>query len=262
MAADVLLLGCGRLGSAILEGWLLTGSLAPDRMLIATPSSKPAAEAARACGARVTASPDGIAGMSAVVLAVKPGLWRQALAPWLPALVPDAVVLSVMAGVAGADIAAAVAARPVARLMPTTAVAQGQGVAALWSDGPAAEAAARTLFGALADLVPLADETLFHAATAVSGCAPAFIHALVEALAEAGTAEGLEPDAAERLARGALRSAAAGAATGASLAELIDRVASPGGATRAGLDALRHGGLDLLATATVAAAMRRSRELG
>jgi pyrroline-5-carboxylate reductase len=136
--------------------------------LIATPSSKPAAEAARACGARVTASPDGIAGMSAVVLAVKPGLWRQALAPWLPALVPDAVVLSVMAGVAGADIAAAVAARPVARLMPTTAVAQGQGVAALWSDGPAAEAAARTLFGALADLVPLADETLFHAATAVS----------------------------------------------------------------------------------------------
>ncbi|MFO0286595.1 MAG: pyrroline-5-carboxylate reductase dimerization domain-containing protein, partial [Brevundimonas sp.] len=64
------------------------------------------------------------------------------------------------------------------------------------------------------------------------------------------------------LARGALRSAAAGAATGASLAELIDRVASPGGATRAGLDALRHGGLDLLATATVAAAMRRSRELG
>lgn len=262
MAGDVLLLGCGRLGSAILEGWLLTEALPPARLVIATPSTKPAAEAARALGARVVTGPEGIEGLSRVVLAVKPGLWRQALAPWLPALAPDAVVLSVMAGVSGADIAAGVEGRPVARLMPTTAVAQAQGVAALWADSLEAAAAAQAAFGRLADLVPLADETLFHAATAVSGCAPAFIHALVEALAEAGAAEGLDPDAAARLARGALRSAAAGEATGASLAALIDRVASPGGVTRAGLEAMREAGLKPLAAATVEAAIRRSRELG
>jgi pyrroline-5-carboxylate reductase len=262
MAGDVLLLGCGRLGSAILEGWLLTGALPPERLVIATPSSKPAAEAARALGARVVTGPEGIHGLSRVVLAVKPGLWRQALAPWLAALAPEAIVLSVMAGVRGADIAAAVGGRPVARLMPTTAVAQAQGVAALWADSVEAAAAAHAAFGRLADLVALEDEALFHAATAVSGCAPAFVYALTQALAEAGVAEGLEPDAAVRLARGALRSAGAGAATDTPLPDLIDRIASPGGVTRAGLEALRDGGVGPLAAATVRAAIRRSRELG
>src|SRR5690606_16504600 len=104
--------------------------------------------------------------------------------------------------------------RRVARVMPTTGVAQAQGVAALWSDDPGAREGGRALFDRIADVVELEDEALMDAATAVAGSAPAFIHAFVQALARAGEAEGLPTEAAARLARGALRSAGAGTGTG------------------------------------------------
>ncbi|MBW8302391.1 MAG: pyrroline-5-carboxylate reductase, partial [Brevundimonas sp.] len=92
--------------------------------------------------------------------------------------------------------------------------------------------------------------------------APAFVYAFVQALARAGEAQGLSRDAAERLARGALRSAGAGAETGAPLAELVGRIASPGGTTRAGLDAMEAGGdLDRAAAAAVDAAVAGAKEI-
>ena len=100
------------------------------------------------------------------------------------------------------------------------------------------------------------------AATATAGSAPAFVYAFVQALARAGEAQGLSRDAAERLARGALRSAGAGAETGASLEELVARIASPGGTTRAGLDAMEAGGdVDRAAEAAVNAAVARAKEI-
>ncbi len=257
----VLLVGCGRLGSAILEGWLATDTVAPGDLIILTPSEKPAAEAARRLGARVNPPLAGLGDIRAVVLAVKPAKWRDALEP-ISADLPDGTpVVSVMAGVKAGDISA-LAGRPVARVMPTTGVAQARGVAALWSDEPGAREAARGLFGKIADVVDLDDEALMDAATAVAGSAPAFIHAFVQALARAGEAQGLSREAAERLARGALRSAGAGAETAASLDDLIARVASPGGTTRAGLDAMEAAGdLDRAAAAAVEAAIQRARTI-
>lgn len=255
----VALVGCGRLGSAILEGWLKTGAVDPRNVIIVTPSDKPAAEAARAQGARVNPPLAVLAEARTLVLAVKPAKWREALSPLAGHLNPEAVIVSVMAGVAAADIGA-VAGRPVARVMPTTAVALGRGVAALWSDDDAAREAARGLFAAMAEVVDLDLEAYIDVATATAGSAPAFIYAFAQALARAGEAEGLSADAATRLARGALRSAGAGVETGEALETLIARIASPGGTTRAGLEAMAASGdLDRAATAAVRAAVDRAR---
>lgn len=255
----VVLVGCGRLGSAMLEGWLATGAVEARDLIILTPSEKPAAEAARARGARVNPPLDFLRPAKTVVLAVKPAMWRDALTPLAPYLNPEAVLLSVMAGVRAEDLFAA-AGRPVARIMPTTAVAQGQGVAAVWSGDGRALRAAQALFAPVADVAPLEDEGLMDAATAVAGSAPAFIYAFVQALADAGVAQGLSPEAAARLARGALRSAGAGLETGEKLDALIARIASPGGTTRAGLDAMADGGdLDRAAEAAVRAAVNRAK---
>lgn len=241
---QVTLLGHGRLGSAIAEGWRLTGTVPCPTVLTRTvpPICPPDTEA--------------------LVIAVKPAAWRQAVAPMLATLPADATVISVMAGVRAADLSAALPGRAVARVMPTTAVVQAQGVAAIWSDDAAARALAHALFDPIADTVDLDEEQLIDAATAVAGSAPAFFYALAQALAAAGVEAGLTKDAAERLTRGALRSAGSGAVTAASLEALIARISSPGGTTEAGLKAFAKGdGLALAARAAVAAAVRRARDL-
>lgn len=237
----ITLLGHGRLGSALAEGWRLTGAASPT---ILTRADEPVCPS----------------DTRALVIAVKPAHWREAVAPLAPSLPPDAVVVSVMAGVRASDIAR-VLPRPIARVMPTTAVAQAQGVAAVWSDDPRALTLAHTLFDPVAETVDLTEEALLDPATAVAGSGPAFFLAFAQALAAAGVEAGLLQDAAERLARGALRSAGAGAATPSSLDDLIARIASPGGTTRAGLDALRTSGLADAARATVSAAVARARAL-
>ena len=257
----IILLGCGRLGSALLEGWLAVGAVDPARLIVLTPSAKPAAEAAREQGALINPSTEVLGEAATLVLAVKPGLWRVASDPVVPALAADATVVSLMAGVRSRSLSAAFGTRPIARVMPTTAVAQGRGVAAIWSEDEGCRAAAHMLFDPVADTVDLAEESLIDAATAVAGSAPAFIHAYVEALTRAGQAAGLDIEAAGRLARGALRSAGAGAETGAPLADLIARIASPGGTTEAGLKAQAAAGLEAVAAAAVHAAVERARAL-
>ena len=245
----------------MLEGWLATGTVDPGRLIILTPSEPPSAEAARARGARINPSREALAGAGTVVMAVKPAVWRAAVGS-LAGLAADATVISVMAGVGANVLAKAFDGRAVARVMPTTAVAQAKGVAAVWAADAGARAVAHSLFDPVADTVDLADEALIDAATAVAGSAPAFIYAFVESLARAGVAEGLDPEAAARLARGALRSAGAGAETGIPLADLIARIVSPGGTTEAGLRGAGEAGLDGTADAAVKAAVTRARELG
>ena len=255
----VALVGCGRLGSALVEGWLSSGAVDPRDLIILTPSSKPAAEVARARGARVNPDPAALREAGVVVLAVKPARWEAALEPLVGRLGPDALLVSVMAGVPAARLGA-VAGRPTVRVMPTTAVAQARGVAALWSGDAGALETARALFDPVATTVVLEAEDQMDAATAVAGSGPAFVYAFVEALARAGAAAGLSPHAATDLARGALRSAGAGLDTDVSLDDLIGRIASPGGTTRAGLDAMRASGdLERAAEAAVQAAVERAR---
>jgi len=261
----VVLLGCGRLGSAILEGWLKTGAVAAADLVILTPSEKPIAEAARAQGARVNPVSNEraqvLASARALVVAVKPAKWREASEPLLADLGDQATVVSVMAGVRTASLNTQFAPRPVVRVMPTTAVAQGQGVAAIWSATEAARSVGHDLFDALADVVDLDEERHIDAATAVAGSGPAYVHAFVRAMAAAGVASGLDAESALRLARGALRSAAA-ADPAETLDALIARIASPGGTTEAGLKALNTGNaLDEAVEAAVAAALARARQL-
>lgn len=239
----VTLIGHGRLGSAITEGWRLTGAVADPTVL--TRAVLP------------VCSPE----TRALVVAVKPAVWREAIAPLAGSLASEAVVVSVMAGVRAADLSDAFPGRAIVRVMPTTAVAQAQGVAAIWSRDPSARALAHALFDPVADTVDLEEEGLLDAATAVAGSAPAFFYALAQALAAAGVEAGLTLDAAERLARGALRSAGSGAGTDATVEALIARIASPGGTTRAGLDALAASGLTEAGRAAVEAAVARAREL-
>lgn len=262
MSETVVLQGVGRLGSAILEGWLLTGAVDPKNLIILTPSEKPAAEKARALGARINPPLDALARAKAFVIGVKPAKWAEASQPVHAHLNKDAVIVSVMAGVPEATISEGFEGRSVVRVMPTTGVAQGQGVASLWSSEQKALDTGLSLFAPMAETAVLTSEDLMHAATAVSGCGPAYFFAFTRALAQAGVAEGLPEDVAVKLARATLRSAAAGVVGDEALDTLIDRVASPGGVTQAGLVVLNeNGALDRPVKGAVKAAVDKSTEL-
>jgi len=263
MGRATVLVGCGRLGSAMVEGWLKARALDPRDLIILTPSDKPVAAMAQAEGARINPPLDQLADAGSLVLAVKPALWREAARPLLPVLARDAVVVSVMAGVLAESLSGQFGDRPVARVMPTTGVASARGAASIWSASEAGRDAALALFKPIAQTVILPDEALMDAATAVSGSGVAYYFAFTAALARAAEAAGLDPATAAELARATLSSAAASAeAAGPDMDALIARVASPGGTTQAGLAALTEGdALDALVKAAVTSAARRAAEL-
>lgn len=255
----ILLLGAGRMGGALIDGWRRAHAFSPRDLIIRDPS--PGAEALRAEGVRLNPPDAELGAAKTVLLAVKPQIWREACAPVIPHLAQDAVIVSIAAGVRSADIAQAFG-RRVVRVMPTTAVAICQGTASVHADDEEARARAHALFAPVATVVDLADEGLLHAATATSGSAPAYLYAFVEALEAAGAAAGLTPEASQRLARSTIAGAAALLAdSGAEPAELRKQVTSPGGTTQAALDVLLPELPDLMARA-VAAAAKRSQELG
>ncbi|RYF92256.1 MAG: pyrroline-5-carboxylate reductase [Caulobacteraceae bacterium] len=256
----LLILGVGRMGGAMIEGWRRAGTFVPSEIFIRDPNPGEA----DIHGMRLN-PPDGELGACrTVLLAVKPQVWREAAAQVSPHLSPDAVIVSIAAGVASADIAAAFGGLRVARVMPTTAVAINQGTASVCAADPQARARAHALFDPLGRVVEIADEDLMHAATAVSGSGPAYLYAFTEALEAAAVAQGLGPDAAATLARSTLTGAAALMASGDTPpADLRRQVTSPGGTTQAALEVLLgQGGLEALLDKAVAAAVARSRELG
>lgn len=264
MITPILMLGAGRMGGAMLEGWLAAGSFPASDLMIRDPAPGPAASAAGQAGANLDPSDGQIAAARTVVLAVKPQLWRDAAAETSALLAPDAVVVSIAAGVKAADIAAAFAGRRVARVMPTTAVAIGQGTASIYADDPFARDRALALFAPLGVVVPLADENQMHAATAVSGSAPAYLYAFIESLEAAGITAGLSQEDASHLARSTVTGAAALlSVAGEEPTELRRQVTSPGGTTEAALNVLLGPkGLQVLMREAVGAAIRRSKELG
>jgi len=264
MITPILMLGAGRMGGAMLAGWSRASAFSSAELMIRDPQPSDAAAAAAAAGAVLNPPDPELARARTVVLAVKPQLWREAAAEVAPWLAADAVIVSIAAGVRAADIAKEFGGRCVARVMPTTAAAIGQGSASLYADDPAALARAHALFEPLGAVVDLDDEGLMHAATAVSGSAPAYLYAFVESLEAAGLAAGLSARDASRLARSTITGAAALLAqSGDDPAELRRQVTSPGGTTQAALDVLLgETGLPLLLRDAVAAAVRRSKELG
>src|SRR5262249_14727627 len=141
--------------------------------------------------------------------ALKPQTWRAVAGELAPLLSPEAVIVSIAAGVQVADLASGFGGRPVARVMPTTAVAIAKGVASIFSSDASARARAHALFDPVATAVDVDDEALIDAATAVSGSAPAYWYALIEALEAAGEAQGLPREAARALVRATMIGAGA-----------------------------------------------------
>jgi pyrroline-5-carboxylate reductase len=264
MITPILMLGAGRMGGAILEGWARAGAFPPAELMIVDPRPSDAALAAAKAGAKLNPPDADLAAARTVILAVKPQLWLEAACQYASWLSPDAVIVSIAAGVSSQAVAMEFGGRLVARVMPTTAAAICQGTASLYADDPAALARAHALFEPLGAVVDLIDEGQMHAATAISGSGPAYLYAFIESLEAAGVAAGLSAGDASRLARSTITGAAALLAeTGEAPAELRRQVTSPNGTTEAALNVLlgEHG-LPPLMRETVTSALRRSKELG
>ena len=260
----VLLLGAGRMGGAMIEGWTGAGPVALGELLIRDPHPGAEALAAADDGATLNPTDSDLGQAATVIVAVKPQMWREVATVVEPHLAQDAVIISIAAGVSIASLAEVFGERDIARVMPTTAVAIGQGTASIAANSDFARQRAHDLFDTIANTVDIDDEDLMHAATAVSGSGPAYLYAFVEALEAAAIEAGFAPDAAATLAQSTI----AGAAqlmtmSEASPAELRAQVTSPGGTTQAALEVLMgDGGLGALLNEAVAAAVKRSRELG
>ena len=259
----ILMLGAGRMGGALIEGWALKGAFAPSDLIIRDPYPTDEVQAAAKAGARLNPDDAVLAEAKVVLLAVKPQMWREAAAQITHLLDPDCIIVSIAAGVRVADISAAFGGRRVARLMPTTAVAVAKGVASIFAPDAKASALAHGLFDPVAVTVDVDDEALMDSVVGLSGSAPAYLYAFIEALEATGPAHGLTTEASRTLARATIIGAAALLeASQEDPAELRRQVTSPGGTTQAALEVLMgQGGFgDLLARA-VAAAVKRSQEL-
>jgi pyrroline-5-carboxylate reductase len=256
----ILLLGAGRMGGAMIKGWSLTGAFDPKDLIVRDPHPSPEALVAGSINPLDSA----LAAAKTVILAVKPQMWREAAAEVSPLLAPDAIIVSIAAGIRLGDIEHAFNGRGVARIMPTTGVAIAKGVATIYAPDATARAVAHALFDPIAATADVDEEEQMHAVTAVSGSSPAYLYAFIEALEASGVGAGLSPEVAKTLARQTITSAAALLdASGEDPAELRRQVTSPGGTTQAALDVLMaENGFPRLMADAVAAAMRRSKELG
>lgn len=262
-ARGLVLLGCGKMGSAMLEGWLKRG-VARESVWVVDPNPS---DWLLAQGVRVNA---GLPAAPAVVLiAVKPQMMSVAL-PQLAALGGGGTLfLTVAAGTTITTYEAVLgAASPIVRAMPNTPAAIGKGISAIvgnaWAN-PGHLDLAEELLGAVGQVVRLDGEGQMDAVTAVSGSGPAYVFHLIETLAAAGAAEGLPPDLAMRLAKATVAGAGALAEAAAEdPAQLRVNVTSPGGTTAAALGVLmdRDRGFPALLAEAVHAAAERGRELG
>ena len=266
----VLLAGAGKMGAAMLSGWLARG-LDPKSVLIQEPSlSRNAAELVKRYGlrseAQLTALPSA---PSVIVAAVKPQVMDQVFPPLAKLAGPKTLVVSIAAGRSIASFEKHLAAgTAVIRAMPNTPAAIGRGITGAVGNAhvtPDQKAACEALLRAVGDVVWVEDETHIDAVTAVSGSGPAYVFLLTECLAEAGRAAGLDEAIAMKLARATV--AGSGALMDASPLDagtLRQNVTSPGGTTAAALGVLMRaqGGLKDLMIEAVAAAKKRGRELG
>jgi len=265
-ASPLLLLGAGKMGGAMLAGWLERG-LPPAGVVAVDPAP---GEEMRALFARhgirhAATVPADVAPRVAVV-AVKPQTMGAALPALAAALTPATLVVSIAAGTPIAAFEAALGPRPIVRAMPNTPAQVGRGVTVCVANGRAGaadRALATELLEAVGSVDWIEEEALIDAVTAVSGSGPAYVFLLAECLAAAGAAAGLPADLATRIARGTV--AGAGellARSDLDAATLRRNVTSPGGTTAAALAVLMaDGGLAPLLEAAVAAAAARSREL-
>lgn len=267
----ILLVGCGRMGGALLEGWFKCG-LNPVDVIIVEPAGRDsiapcAKHRALTCLSSATDVPRDFV-PDVVLFAVKPQVADGVVGDYRRLADKAPVFLSVIAGKTTGyfqrhlgDSAAIV------RCMPNTPAAVGKAITAMYA-APAVSAVQRrvceVLLQAVGEVAWLAEESQMDAVTAVSGSGPAYVFLMVEALRDAGIAAGLPADVAEHLARATIVGSGALLAKDAAAAPDVLRhnVTSPGGTTAAALSVLMgENGLKDLMTRAVAAAAKRSKEL-
>jgi pyrroline-5-carboxylate reductase len=258
----ILLIGGGKMGAALLAGWLERGAA---RIAVIDPA--PQARSLAGPGVAVYAGVDLLPGdfrPEVLILAVKPQLAADVL-PAYRGLAAGALVISIMAGQTVAGLRALLGPdAAIVRAMPNTPAAIGQGITVatpVHGLGESRRALATALLGAVGEVAWIEDEMLIDAVTAVSGSGPAYVFLLAECMEQAGIKQGLPPDLARRLARRTVTGAGnLLAASADSAAVLRQNVTSPGGTTAAALEILQTV-LPAAFEDAISAATARSRKL-
>jgi len=265
----VLLIGAGRMGGALIRGWIAAKSFSAIHVVEPLPSDDvKAALAERTIHLHAAFAAEELPSLSAVVLAVKPQVLKGETALLAELGRTGALILSIAAGITTERLTAGLGPRArLVRAMPNTPGAIGQGITVLYGAGTLSDTdrgLAEALMASLGETLWLTDEALMDAVTAVSGSGPAYVFLLVEALTEAARAEGLDAATAERLARATIAGSGALLAAGARpAAALRKEVTSPGGTTEAALEILMApDGLSALMRKAIAAATARGKTLG
>jgi pyrroline-5-carboxylate reductase len=265
----VVLAGAGKMGGAMLSGWLAQG-LDANSVVVIEPHATDEIRALVAKGVRLNPPPRDAGQVAALVVALKPQAFREAAPSLKPFAGPTTLVVSIMAGTTIAGIAEVLIGKDlggsVVRAMPNTPAAIGRGITvavAANNVGAAQRAVANSLLRATGSVEWVEDEGLIDAVTAVSGSGPAYVFLLAEELARAGVEAGLPEALATKLARETV--AGSGELlhrSELSSATLRQNVTSPGGTTAAALEVLMGpDGMQSLLTRAVAAATKRSKEL-
>ncbi len=260
----IVLAGAGKMGGAMLTGWLAQG-LDAKRVAVIEPHPSDEISALLTKGIRLNPSAKDVGAAATLVVALKPQMFREAEPMLKSFTAPSTLVVSIMAGATIASIEQ-VCGGSVVRAMPNTPAAIGRGITvavAAKNVSAAQRAVADALLRATGSVEWVDDENLMDAVTAVSGSGPAYIFLLAEELARAGVEAGLPAELATKLARETvsgsgelLRRSELASAT------LRQNVTSPGGTTAAALEVLMgKDGLQSLMTRAVAAATRRGKEL-
>jgi pyrroline-5-carboxylate reductase len=264
ISGTLVLAGAGKMGGAMLSGWLARG-LDAGRVVVIEPHPSDEISALSTKGVRLNPPAKEVGAVATLVVALKPQTFREAGAMLKSFAGPSTLVVSIMAGTTIAGIEA-VCGGSVVRAMPNTPAAIGRGITvavAAKTVSAAQRADADALLRATGSVEWVDDENLMDAVTAVSGSGPAYIFLLAEELARAGVEAGLPAELATKLARETV--AGAGELlrrSDAPSATLRQNVTSPGGTTAAALEVLMGpDGMQSLLTRAVAAATKRSKEL-
>ncbi|MFI5012724.1 MAG: pyrroline-5-carboxylate reductase [Hyphomicrobiales bacterium] len=268
LPSSIVLVGAGKMGQAMLNGWLALG-LDPAHVTAIDPFLD---ERGRALltekGVRIERQPDGLARPEALILAIKPQTLESAAGGLRALIGAETLVLSILAGKRISDLAARLGEKAmIVRAMPNTPAAVGRGISAVVASpdvGASQRGAADALLSAVGKVEWLDDEALIDAVTAVSGSGPAYVFLLAECLGAAGARAGLPADLAMRLARATVEGAGEllFREPGTDAATLRRNVTSPAGTTAAALEVLMgKAGLAPLMELAVAAATRRAHEL-
>jgi pyrroline-5-carboxylate reductase len=265
LRGQILLVGAGKMGRALLEGWLALG-IAPDKLAVVEPQPCSEVCALAARGVHLNPHRTFEREISALVLAVKPQVAPEVMPNLRSFVGSDTVIVSIMAGRTLRFLESSFAGAAVVRAMPNTPAAIGRGITVAVPNARVSSqqrGLVQAILSAVGVVEWVENESLMDAVTALSGSGPAYVFLLAETMAHAGRAAGLAPALAERLAR----------ATVAGSGELLHRspldaatlrqnVTSPGGTTAAALDVLMAAnGLQELMTKAIAAATKRSQEL-